>query len=276
MVSPPIYYPGGKYYQAKRIIAIMPKHKYYLEAFGGSGAVLFAKRPAGFEVYNDIDGSLVNLYRVLKDEQKFEKFCRLANLTLYSRGEYDYAVKNLDNGDDVGRALNFFIAIRQGFGGKIGSWGYTIKTRREKMSKMVSSWLSAVESLPEVHNRLRRVQIECGNWRKICNRYNEWGREGLYYLDPPYMPNTRSGGLYRYEFTEEDHKELIDWLLAECKVNVILNGYESELYKELERAGWSVRRYEVMISLEKKVNGNRQHKHEYIWYNYELPQVSML
>ena len=102
-----------------------------------------------------------------------------------------------------------------------------------KMSKGVSSWLSKIEHLPKIHARLMRVQIECNDWRKILDTYDT--PNTFFYLDPPYVPDTRRDGGYKHEMIDEDHSELIERIQT-LNGKVMLSGYESPVYDRLTNA----------------------------------------
>lgn len=237
----PIRYFGGKCNFVSKLLDFIPPHKIYVEVFGGGASLLFAKKPSPIEVYNDIDSNIVNLFRVLRDKEKFEEFYRLACLTPYSREEYKYCKVNLDNcNDDIERAWMFYVLARQCFGGSINSgWGFAVARSYRGMAEACSKWLSAVENLPAIHQRIMRVQIENDDFRKIIPRYDT--EETFFYIDPPYVPDTRKSGKYKHEMTVEDHRDLVN-LLLNVKGKVLLSGYKHEVYKPLEDAGWD--RYE--------------------------------
>src|SRR5258706_9367454 len=90
-IASPVTWFGGKSKLAQRIIEHFPEHRTYVEVFGGSAAVLITKKPAGVEVYNDIDGQLVNLFRILREPLLCEELRRALESTPYSRGEFDLA-----------------------------------------------------------------------------------------------------------------------------------------------------------------------------------------
>ena len=96
---PPVKWHGGKRYLAAKIIAHFPDHRVYVEPFGGGASVLLNKRPVEVEVYNDLDGRIVRLFRVLRD--RGQEFAEEARLTLYSRIEFETAGGASLNGDDV-------------------------------------------------------------------------------------------------------------------------------------------------------------------------------
>lgn len=250
----PIVWLGGKYYLVKKLLPLIPPHQVYVEPFGGGAQLLFAKEPSPVEVYNDIDSGLVNFFRVLRDEEKFEKFYRKVCLTPYSREEYYYCCENHDSCDDeIEKAWMFYMVARQSFGGRFGnSWGFQVKTSSRGMALGCSSWLSAIECLPEIRQRLLRVQIEHLDFRKVFETYDT--TETFFYCDPPYIPETRKGGGYRFEMTAEDHKDLVEILLG-IKGMAILSGYAHEIYLPLEQAGWKRTDFDVSCSVVGRTRG---------------------
>ena len=98
------------------------------------------------------------------------------------------------------------------------------------MAQCVSGWLSAVDRLPEIAERLLRVQIEHNDWRIILKTYD--GPDTLFYLDPPYVPETRRAGKYTHELSLEDHSELVDRILT-LRGKVVLSGYAHPVYTPL-------------------------------------------
>ncbi len=242
MVAPPFPWFGGKQYLVKRLLPLLPPHDVYVEVFGGAGSLLLAKRPAPVEVYNDIDENLVNFYRVVRDEELYQRLQFLCALTPYSRAEFEESKRIYghlrDISDPVVRAYWFFYNARCSFGGMPGeraSFAYSRLVSRRGVSGRVSAYLSAVEGLEEVHERLRTVQVECLDWRDCMQRYE--CAEGLFYLDPPYHPDTRTADVYHHEFDAEDHKQLVDYLLGFSGM-VLLSGYRHPEYERLERHGW--------------------------------------
>jgi len=287
MLRSPIVWFGGKGNLVRRLLKFVPEHDAYLEPFFGGGSLFFAKEVAKIEIINDIDGDLMNFYAVLRDEEKFARFYRLAYLTPYSRGEYNDALRKFRNKawkDDVERAYLFFVIARMSFSGGLGrSWSYAITEVRKNMSGTVSKYLSAIDRLPEIHERLRHAQIECDDWLSVWHRYvpvwREKGFKAFVYLDPPYMPETRRNGSFRFEFSEKQHEELIEVIKKERGVKIMLSGYPSQLYVELERCGW----HKICWNVACHAAGNTRHtgiqgegatfkkgqrRTECIWMNY--------
>jgi DNA adenine methylase len=229
---------GGKQRLAPKILPLMPPCRAYVECFGGAGSVLLSRPPAPVEVFNDIDGELVNFFQVLADPVLFGRFYRRVILLPYSRRLFYEARDALATRDPVERAVRFYVVNNQGFagGGKTDqSWGFTLGESRHGMAAQNSTWLYRLESLPRFHARLQRVQVECQDWRRCLAAYD--GPETLFYLDPPYDLAGRLLKRYRYDFAAADHLKLVDALL-QVRGMVLLSGYRNPEYERLEAAGW--------------------------------------
>jgi len=275
----PVNWVGGKARLANRLAALLPEHRRFCEVFGGGAAVLFAKPPSEMEVYNDLDEGLVNFFRVVRNPRLCKRLIRLLRFTPYARKEWDWSRRRWKhvNTDRVERARRWYVVARQSFGGIFGSsWAFDVGA--EKSSANV--WSRRIEELMQVSERLRRVQVDCLDWRRCADRYNEWGTDGVFYMDPPYAPSTRkSNKLYQHEMTEDDHRELIDWLLSDCKVRVLLSGYDSALYRTLEKNGWARKEFRANCSCAGRTRGSGrigtgscadQARTEVVWANYQL------
>ena len=252
----PIWWLGGKGRKVRKILPFFPPHRIYVEPFGGGASLLLAKQPAEVEVYNDIDSGLVCLFRVLRDPDKFAQFYKKACLTPYSREEYEYCRSAWDDcDDDIERAHRFFVVARQSFGGKFyDGWGRTIKTTQRGVAGAVSCWLSALQQLPDIHARLMRVQVEHSDFRKVLVDYDT--PETLFYCDPPYVPDTRKRGKYRYEMTLEDHQDLVEILLSLSGM-VVLSGYRHNVYSLLDESGWRRVDFQTSADVAGRVRGSK-------------------
>lgn len=255
-ISPPITWFGGKSKLANRIIEHFPVHRTYVEPFGGSAAVLLAKQPSPVEVYNDIDGDLVNLFRVLRNSEQYGQLLEACERTLYSRAEFNAALHATD--DPVEAARRFMVRQRQSHGGLGRVWSYCVTDAQGGMSSAVRRWLAGIERLPAIHDRLRKVQIEDADWSDVLRRYDR--PETLYYLDPPYATNTRVGGEYRYEMDENDHRRLVSAVMSLCG-KVVLSGYYNEDYRPLEENGWQ----RVDFDVPSYMSPRRNRRQESLW-----------
>lgn len=230
----------------KHLLNFVPPHYTYVEPFGGAAWLLFAKPPSPVEVYNDIDSGLVNFYRVLRDPEKFKEFYRLVSLTPYSREEFYYCRstwKECEN--DVEKAYRWFVAVRMVFGGSLQScgFGYAVRASNRGMAGTVSRWLSAIDLLPQIHDRLRVVQIDHDDFEKVIKRYDT--DETFFYLDPPYVKSTRRSGEYYHEMDDSDHERLVNVLLN-IKGMAVLSGYPNDIYRLLVENGWYYKEFEIV------------------------------
>lgn len=170
---------GGKSRLAKQILPLFPEHVCYVEAFAGGAALFFRKEPAKSEVLNDINGDLVNLYRVV--QHHLEEFIRQFKWSLVSRQMYAWLnITRPETLTDIQRAARFYYLQRQGFGGKIESRTFgTATTSPPKLNL-----LRIEEDLSQAHLRLAHATIECVPWEECIRRYDR--PHTLFYLDPPY------------------------------------------------------------------------------------------
>ena len=263
-IRPPVKWYGGKYYLARRIIEHFPPHRIYLEPFGGGASVLLNKPPCEVETYNDLDLRITRLFRVLRDRS--EEFTQRVRLTPYSQVEFDDAAHYPAGAGDLDKAVCDFIRWRQSFGGQGRSWSFTTARSRGGMAGDVNAWWTAIEGLPQIIDRLRRVQILCRPAVEAIGRFDH--PESLIYCDPPYLHSTRSQGatdVYGVEMSDDEHRELAN-VLHRCQGRVVLSGYGSRLYDELY-AGW--RRVEFDIANHAAGGRKKARKTECLWMNFE-------
>lgn len=253
-------YPGAKWGMAKEIVSLMPPHRSYLEPFFGSGAVLFNKPPSAIETINDLDGNIVNFFKVLREQP--DKLADYISMTPYAREVFNDAHENRGN-NDFERAYKFAIRSKMGHGFKTyQKTGFKIDVYARERSYCVSCWNRLPGDLLEAAERLKEVQIEHQPALDLIRKFNH--DNVLIYADPPYLLETRGGKQYRHEMTEQDHVDLLAALLKH-KGPVILSGYASELY-DRELRGWS------WIS-RKAYNQNADQRTEVLWCNFEVPSL---
>lgn len=229
-----IPYFGGKANFAWEIMSLMPKHRVYVEVFGGSAAILMNKSRSELEVYNDIDSDLVNFFRVLRDPEKAALLKSELELSPFSREEYLWCMEKLKSGvfeDEIDRARVWYVLARQGFSGNVGKGGWRV----HKNSDPTDAYWNSIQLLPEFTRRLMHVVIENADWFKIIKEYD--GPDVLFYVDPPYKTETRRGGKYRNEVGVSDHIKLMG-AIHNCKGMVLLSGYDNTLYNDY-LPGWS-------------------------------------
>ncbi len=241
--TPPLCWFGSKHDAAIKIYKFLPPHTTYVEVFGGGGALLFFKPPSRIEVYNDINGDLVSFFRVLQDREKFQELMHRLTFTLYSRQEYEDALRTIrTETDEIERARKFFILSKMAPAQRFAHprWGFVVRDASSFPPANVKKWLSTLMHLERFHSRLASVQIEHGDFREILDRYDY--SEACFYLDPPYLKNTMNKPRFinpsrpysEYNaFSEKDALDLIERLLK-LKGKAVLTVQPHEIYKPLE------------------------------------------
>jgi DNA adenine methylase len=235
---PVLRYHGGKWLLAKWIISHFPAHRVYTEAFGGAASVLLQKSRAYVEVYNDIYGEVVNLFRVLRDEKQAAALARLVELTPYARDEFTASYEVADDG--LERARRLVARSFMGFGTKLANSheanGFRGGAKCLRQS-VADEWSRFPENLLRVSERFRRVVVEHKPALELLAQYDT--TEALHYVDPPYPKHVRGddGDDYAEEMTDAAHLEL-GKLLHALKGMVIVSGYACDLYDLELFADW--------------------------------------
>ena len=266
----PISWYGGKYYMAKDIIELFPKHHMYVEGFGGACHVLFRKERSDMEVYNDLHSGLYLFFKFIRDNN--EEFIRKLTLTPYSREEFENSKDWMFEEDDIEKARKFYVRTMQSVASN-GGWCYAKSKSRRGMCQSVSRWLGNIEeNLSGAIERLKEVQIENLDILDLIKKYDK--EDTLFYLDPPYVPETRKQKKsYDCEMTREQHIELINTLIN-VKGKVILSGYDNDIYNKLLDNGWKkVILGEFSKRGQKTNNGELTKGKEFVWINYNLDEI---
>lgn len=261
---------GGKFSHLDWLLALLPEAQHYCEPFGGSAAVILNRHPSPVETYNDLDGEVVNFFRVLREQK--ESLIEAIGLTPFSREEFELAIsEQTEDISDFERARRFFIRARQvrtGLAQKAssGRWAHCKLTSRAGMAGAVSRWLGSVEDLPEIVQRLLRVQIEHDSAIKVIQRYDS--EETLFYCDPPYPHASRGDSqAYAYEMTDNQHRELAN-VLYNIKGKVAISGYQCPLMEELY-GNWK-----SIAAPTKACHSTKGLRTEVLWVNYEVDNIT--
>jgi DNA adenine methylase len=235
---------GGKSYLADRILELMPPHRHYVEVFGGGLALLLARdrddpkfwlgkdgNSRGVsELANDLDGRLMNFWRVLQNEETFPRFRRQVEAIPMSRPHWDEAHNHVYGADPVVDAVAFFVDTRQSLAGRRKGFTSITRTRlRRGMNGNASEWCGAIDGLAEVHARLRTVVLENMDAVKLIPREDDPGT--LFYCDPPYPKSARvaTKAYGDFEMSDAAHRQLLEVLKA-CRGKVVLSTYETAMY----------------------------------------------
>ena len=291
-IMAPFVYAGGKGHLARHLVRLFPRGDFrvYVEPFCGAASVFWhIRRPFTVEILNDLDQHLITLFRVLQDQAKMERLLHRLTFTPYARAEYERAWELVwgaaEPEDDVETAWAFFVALNQTWSGfpnpDKDDWRYKY-IDNNGMPGTCSSWLGRIKSIEYFHRRLMRVQLECDDALRVIQRHDS--EQTFFYLDPPYVPETRNMTLaYRHDQDESFHDQLVDVLLR-VRGAVMLSGYPNPIYRRLEEAGWKTVDFRVTLNVtvrgrnsslkgEGAVKSNpRTHRVERVWLNYNVPE----
>ncbi len=235
VTRPALRYFGGKFRLAPWIIAQFPPHVTYVEPFGGGANVLLRKEVSYNEVYNDLDGEVVNFFRILRERP--DDLIKTIKMTPYSREEQRLAFNAAE--DNLERARRLYVRTWQSHGGGRTQWrtGWRYEKGMTRGKRIIDDW-NETEHLWWIVERLKNVQIENDLALRVMMRFDT--SETLFYLDPPYVRSTRSKRWREKAYTEkmndEDHLELARVALN-LKGMVIISGHPSNMYDELF-TGW--------------------------------------
>ncbi len=198
----------------------------------GAAGVLLQKPRSYAEVYNDLDSEVVNLFRVLRDPELNQRLQEVCALTPYSRDEFRAAQEA--TADPVERARRMVVRACMGFGTAScigGDSGFRHDSKR-KYATPSHLWERYPETLAAVCQRLQGVIIENRDALAVMRSHD--AETTLHYIDPPYMPETRSKGhrYYRHEMTVEGHEQLLA-VAGTLTGMVMISGYDCEVYNDM-------------------------------------------
>lgn len=234
ITSPALRYHGGKFRLASWIMQYFPVHRCYVEPFGGAASVLLKKPRSYAEVYNDLDGEIVNFFRVVRDPDLCQRLIEMLTLTPYARAEFEMAYEPTE--DPLEMARRVAVRAQMGFGSAgatKGTTGFRIDTKRP-YNTSPHLWKRYPATIAAVCERLQMVLIENNPAINVMRQHD--AIDTLHFVDPPYVLNTRviRGGMgyYRHEMTNVQHQELLS-LLKTLSGMVIVSGYECDLYRDM-------------------------------------------
>lgn len=262
---PALRYYGGKWKLAPWVISFFPKHRVYVEPFGGAASVLLRKRPSRVEVYNDLSDEVVNLFRVLRDPESAEELRRLLNLTPWSRSEW---LKSYELHDDPIEQARRTVVL--------GSMSHNPSKALARKSNGFRSSSSGHHILPQdfknytqaleiITARLTNVIIENREAKRVMSQHDS--PQTLHYVDPPYVGTTRADSRHTYQHelhSLEDHQSLAEFL-RKLKGYVVLSGYACDEYEEwYSDQGWVSYATEAVTGAAIKGKSKRT---EIVWLN---------
>lgn len=244
---------GSKRKLARHILPLFPAHTCYVEPFCGSAALFFRKEPSKAEILNDINGDLINLYRVIKHH--LDEFNRQLRWSLTSRQLFDWLqLTTPDTLTDIQRAARFFYLQHMAFGGKVSGQTFGTSTTRARGLNL----LRIEETLSEAHLRLSAATIEHLDWQACIKRYDR--PDTLFYLDPPYW---KTAG-YGVPFGMDEYVQMAA-LAREIKGRMLISINDTQEMRECF-AGLNFREVNLTYSL----GSNSQKARELLISNYPI------
>lgn len=234
---PIMRYHGGKWRLAPWIIQFFPKHRIYVEPYGGAASVLFQNERAFAEIYNDLDKEILNVFQVIRSHKKALRLQRLLALTPYHYNEFRESYKQCK--DPVEQARRTIVRSFMGYSSDSATRGVFTGFRSTNFTSgrfSSQDWPNISSCLTFWIDRMRSVCCENRPALKVIGTYDT--PDTLFYCDPPYVWSSRHAGnksaAYKHEMSDDDHRQLAE-LLHRVKGMVVLSGYESPLYRELYR-----------------------------------------
>lgn len=262
----PLTYYGGKRMLAAQIVAMMPKHRAYLEPFCGGAAVLFAKPRAERETINDLDGDVAAFWRVVRE--RAEELADAVAATPYSRAEW--VASRVPVSEDLERARRLLIRIDQSFSRSGKSWSVPcVGDGRGRWQP--GTWANLPPKILTAAERLQGVALES---RDACWLIPRWDRsDAVIYCDPPYVGPHRLEPRHGYKVDDADGlwPRLIETLLHVEHAAVILSGYPTDIADPLILAGWRVMRLERKRMVQARSKEKLAPAPELLWLSPAVP-----
>ena len=268
-MRPILRYHGGKWMLAPWIISQFPPHRVYIEPYGGAASVLLQKPRSYAEIYNDLDGEIVNVFRVVRD--RGPELAQALELTPFARDEYRQSFEPTE--DSFEQARRTILRSMAGFGSnalcrEIKS-GFRNNANRSGPTP-AHDWRNYPAKLVFLIERLRGVVIENKDAIELMRQHD--GEQTLFYCDPPYVHETRSGKMhgwhgYTHEMSDEQHRAMAA-VLRDLKATVIVSGYACDMYDKELFADW------YRVEREALADGARQ-RTEVLWSNRRVKQGVM-
>jgi DNA adenine methylase len=259
-LTSPLAWVGGKSRLRDSIISLIPEHNCYAEVFAGAAWVYFGKEPSKVEVINDVNGDLINLYRIL--QTRHEEFYEVLWYMFPSRQLHkdSKAILEADKTKqiltDVERAVLFYYQIKFAFGARYGA-GYALSNVRPPRA------LIGIDLLVDIRARLANTHVENLSYDRLIKNYDD--PKTFFYCDPPYVM-ADGGDYYQFGFEVSDHERLRD-CLANAKARWLLSYDDVPLIRSLYHDFKIRKTKEIPYTLNNK-NGNAKLKRELFISNY--------
>lgn len=261
----PFAYYGAKQRLASQIVASLPPHNAWVEAFCGSAALTLAKSAAPIEVINDLNGHIVNLFRQLRGNSK--ALCKVVTLTPYAAEEFEKSHKNNRTMTPLEQARRFLVRTMMTVNGTVdgtrSGFSFSQSYSREEREARVNRWCNLPDRLESIVERLRSVRIEKRDARDLLRMFSDRPAT-LVYLDPPYFTKRDHG----YVIDANDrafHEELLE-ICLDAKCMILLSGYDNKLYQKMlvKDGGWTKKKIKTHT---RDTTGKDYARTEVLWMN---------
>lgn len=219
----PFGYPGGKSRSIREILKHLPYTDYWIDVFGGSGAVTCARKPCRLEIFNDRYSGVVAFYRCIRNKQLMEQLCDLIDLTIHSREDFKWCHDTWENIDDpLERAFRWYYMWAYSFGQIGRNWARSLSTTGRLSGKI----RNRIKDFPLIHDRFKNIQIDNLDFEQCLIDYDR--PEAIFYLDPPY-PETFP--VFKEDMKQDDHYRMINRIFN-LRGFVALSGYNNPIYND--------------------------------------------
>lgn len=256
---------GGKAYLTNWLCGFIPEHVTYVEPFCGASHLLFAKPLSQVEILNDIDDNLVNLYKVIQNDEKRQKLINILNETPYSRSVFrSWKYGDKTTLDDIEKAVRYFYLSKASFAGDVSFGGFACPSRSTRRNP-ARTYQNSIDALEHIAKRLKGVTFECLDYQKCIGGYDS--EQSLFYIDCPYH---RHEVYYGDTFTEKDHYKLSN-ILHSVRGKVMLSHYECDTYNELY-SDWNKYTFQSFKGSHKSTGESKPKTQECLFTNFE-PQI---
>ena len=266
IIKAPFAYPGGKQRSVVELMKHLPVEESWVDCCGGSGVVTLNRPKSNLEVYNDRWSALTDFYRVIVDEELFEQFLGLLDVSVHSRELWEWAhVAQHDAKDPLKRAFAWYYNVIYSFSSLGRNFGRSLRGNNA-LAKKIDKKLTHFKF---IHERFKHVQIENDSVINILKSYDDYAT--VFYIDPPYYPE--SPGVYKHTMKKADHVKMLN-AVFECKGFVAVSGYENDLY---DTYPWDdVKEWDSMVSMNSPglegnnkqnivINHERENAKENLW-----------
>jgi DNA adenine methylase len=243
---------GGKWKMAPWIITHFPNHEVYIEAFGGGANVLFRKESSRIEIYNEKHDDLVNFFQIIADRDNSNKLIAALSVVPFSREEFNLSYEPCI--DPIGRAVKFLVFNHMGF----GTHSMMVKTGFRSGEYPPKRWSKIGIDVAEASNLCNGLIVTQMDAINLIQQRDD--SRTLFYLDPPYVQETRGTTRgYAHEMNDQQQEAFLQTCASRTNAMIVISGYRCKMYNDM-LPGWLVVEKEALAERTKP-------KIEVLWIN---------